>query len=345
MTFASIKRLTRALRPATRRGSRISGLTVIALSLAWPFLFKGFPTSFMATVWFYAVFAISADLLMGYAGLFSLGHAAFFGVGAYASAIVALNISSNIAVVLVAAIVCAGLAGLIIGLLVIRQSGVYFIMLTFAFAQLVLAIAISWRDVTGGSDGLSGIPAPMIGIGGLTIATLGDATGSYLLCFLGFLAAYAVLRQVVHSPFGLALQGIRENPDRMLALGYAVQRYKLAAVILSAMVAGLAGGLSVCYTRFVSIGDLDWGLSGLVMAMIMMGGMGRLIGAPIGALVILLIQFALGSFTTHWQFVLGTVFVALVLVSVNGIIGLVDLSRAALRERLSERLSGGDAHV
>lgn len=302
-----------------------AGLLFLLLAgLSWPTLFPGFPTTFMAEVWFYAVFALSADVLMGYTGLFSLGHAAFFGVGAYTAALVGLNVSSNVAITLPAAMLVAAGLGLLIGIFVIRQSGVYFIMLSFAFAQLVVAVAITWRSVTGGTDGLSGVPTPTLGIGGATVSLRGE-DASYLFCFVVFVLAYVVLRRIVSSPFGLALQGIRENPDRMLALGYAVQRYKLAAVVLSAAFAGLAGALSVAATRFASPGDLDWSLSGLVMAMIMMGGMGRLVGAPIGALAILFIQFALGSFTMHWQFVLGLIFIALVLVSVNGLIGIADI--------------------
>jgi branched-chain amino acid transport system permease protein len=308
-------------------------VAVVVAGLLWPILFSGFPTSFMAQVWFYAVFALSADVLMGYTGLFSLGHAAFFGIGAYTAALVGLNVGSSVLLMLPLAMVIAALAGLAIGILVIRQSGVYFIMLSFAFAQLVVAVAIVWRSVTGGTDGLSGVPAPTLGLGGFTVATFSSEESSYMLCFVVFIFSYLILRQIVASPFGLALKGIRENPDRMLALGYSVQHYKLAAVVLSAAFAGLAGALSVANTRFVSTGDLDWSLSGLVMAMIMMGGMGRLAGAPIGALVILFIQFALGNFTLHWQFVLGLIFVVLVLVSVNGIIGVWDLGTSSLKRK------------
>ena len=333
-------RLLPSVRPNSLR-SIWKPLTLAAMLLAgvaWPAVMPGFPTTFMAEVWFYAVFALSADILMGYAGLFSLGHAAFFGVGAYTAALVGLNVSSNVAVTLPAAMLVAAGLGLLIGIFVIRQSGVYFIMLSFAFAQLVLAVAITWRSVTGGTDGLSGIPAPTLGIGGAIVSIRGEAA-SYLLCFAVFVLAYAILRRIVSSPYGLALQGIRENPDRMLALGYSVQRYKLSAVVLSAAFAGLAGALSVAATRFASPGDLDWSLSGLVMAMIMMGGMGRLMGAPIGALAILFIQFALDSFTMHWQFVLGLIFVALVLVSINGIIGIADVGADRSRRLIATVLA------
>lgn len=308
-----------------RRTASAWGIVLLAaVGGAWPLLFPGFPTSFMAQVWFYAVFAISADVLMGYTGLFSLGHAAFFGIGAYAAALVALNVSPNLALTLPAAMIAAGLASLVIGYLVIRQSGVYFIMLTLAFAQMVYAVATQWRSVTGGSDGLSRIPAPEIGLGGATFS-IGTQVSSYELCFVTFLVTYLVLRRMVSSPFGLALKGIRESPQRMLAVGYAIQRYKLAAFVLAGTVAGIGGALSSYNTRFVSIVDLEWSLSGLVMAMLMMGGMGRLVGGVIGAAMVLFIQNALGGFTIHWLFVLGSVFVILVLVSINGVIGVADL--------------------
>ena len=320
--------LIRGSRAAARTKMGWVRIAVLLVGLAWPLLFHGFPTTFLATVWFYAIFALSADILMGYTGLFSLGQAAFFGMGAYVAAVLSLNLSSELVLILPCAMVMAGLLGLAIGVLVVRQSGVNFIMLTFAFAQLVFAVALTWRSVTGGTDGLSGVPAPSLGFGVVGVAVRGEAA-IYLLCFGMFLVVYLVLGRIVSSPFGLALKGIRENPDRMLALGYSVERYKLAAFVLSAAFAGLAGALSVAATRFVSPGDLDWSLSGLVMAMIMLGGMGRLIGAPIGALAILYIQFALGSFTMHWQFVLGLIFVALVLVSFNGVIGMWDRGTAA----------------
>ncbi len=309
------------------------GVALLAvIGAAWPFLFPGFPTSFMAQVWFYAVFAISADVLMGYTGLFSLGHAAFFGIGAYAAALVALNVSPNLALTLPAAMAAAAIASLVIGYLVIRQSGVYFIMLTLAFAQMVYAVATQWRSVTGGSDGLSRIPAPEIGLGGATFS-MGTPTSSYELCFVTFLITFLILHRVVTSPFGLALKGIRESPQRMLAVGYAIQRYKLAAFVLAGTVAGIGGALSSYNTRFVSIVDLEWSLSGLVMAMLMMGGMGRLVGGVVGAALVLFIQNALGGITTHWLFVLGSVFVVLVLVSINGVIGVADL----LRERVGRQ--------
>jgi branched-chain amino acid transport system permease protein len=306
--------------------------TLLALLLVYPLVMPPYLLSVLTEILILGIFAMSLDLILGYTGLISFGHAAFFGVGAYVAGVAAVRLSPHLGVTLPLALLGAGLAALVIGYLCIRASGIYFLMLTLAFAQVLYAVAFKWTPVTGGSNGLSGIPRPTLGLlpGG---GDLSDPTRFYFLVLLCFLAVYYGLRRVVASPFGRALVGIRENEARMSAIGCDVARFKLAAFVLAGVLAGLSGALMTYLNVFVSPAQLNWTTSGQVLVMVIIGGAGTLIGPVLGAALVLLLQNFVSAQTDRWPMIMGAVFIIFVLVARFGLIGLWD--------RLVARLSRG----
>jgi branched-chain amino acid transport system permease protein len=301
---------------------------VVAVGVAFAALFilplLGLPPyliTVLTEVFIYAVFAMSLDLLLGYTGLPSLGHAAFWGLGAYGAAIAAGRVVPSFVLALSVGLVAAGLGALLIGAVSIRTSGVYFLMLTLALSQIVYAAAFKWTFLTGGSNGL---PAPHLGVPGADL--LGRGAPLYYTTLVVFGGSLLVLRRLVGSPLGRTLVGIRENEARMRALGYATVRYKLAAFVVAGLFAGLAGVLYVAYSGYVSPSDVYWTSSGLVLIMVIVGGAGTLLGPAVGAALVLLLQNLVSSLPTvgeRWQLMMGLVFVAFVLVGRGGIAGLV----------------------
>jgi branched-chain amino acid transport system permease protein len=262
----------------------------------------------------WGIFAMSLDLLMGYAGLVSFGHSAFFGIGGYVGAL-ALKASPGLAAALVWPAAAAAAAALLIGYLSIRVSGVYFIMLTLAFSQMFFAVAFqaAWL---GAEDGILGVPRPTV----LGVA-LADP-GAFHLWVVGLAAAAALLLwRVVRSPFGHALRGIRENEARMAAVGYAVDRYKLAAFVIAGTVAGVAGSLHAQLNGSVPPDAFFWTTSGEVLLMVIIGGAGTLGGALLGSAAFILLQSLVSSYTERWMLLLGLTFVAFVLFAPGGIVG------------------------
>lgn len=308
----------------TGYGGLVRAAVLIVIAIAIPQLFPGFVTSFGTQVLYYAVIAIGLDLLMGYAGLYSLGHAAFFGVGGYAAALTGIHVTSNLFVCLAVGIACATLLATVIGAFSVRHTGVVFIMLTLAFGQLVYALGSGMRGVTNGSDGLSAMPVPTLGLGLDRHIDMFEQANRYYLCLIILVVVWALLGRLVRSPYGLALQGIRENTNRMRALGYNVYAFKLTAFVISGAIAGAAGVLATFDQGIVTIANLNWTLSSLVMIAVLLGGIGRLYGAVIGVLVVLAIQANVFNLTTHWQGLLGIVFLVVIFLSRNGIVGLSD---------------------
>lgn len=307
---------------ATRRRRWVLAL-VVALLVAYPFVVPPYLLSLLTEILVLGIFAMSLDLLLGYTGLVSFGHAAFFGVGAYVAGIAAVRLDPHMGLTLPAALVAAALAAVVIGYLTIRTSGIYFLMLTLAFAQVLYAVAFKWTPVTGGSNGLSGIPRPALGLvaGG---GELNDPTRFYLFVLVVFLLVYAGLRRIVDSAFGHTLVGIRENEARMRAIGCDVGRFKLAAFVIAGTLAGLAGALNTYLNVFVSPAQLNWTTSGQVLVMVIIGGAGTLIGPVLGAGLVLLLQNLVSSQTDRWLMIMGAVFIIFVLVARSGIVGIWD---------------------
>jgi branched-chain amino acid transport system permease protein len=286
--------------------------------LAVPPLGPPYLISVLSEIFIYAIFAMSLDLLIGYTGLMSLGHSAFFGMGAYAAGVVAGSVGPALPVTLVAALLAAGLLALALGGLAIRASGAYFLMLTLAFSQVVFAVAFKWTPVTGGSNGLTGFPRPTVD--GLDFSSPGSL---YYLNLAAFALSLLVLRRLVASPLGSAFAGIRENEARMRSIGYVTWRYKLGAFVIAGLFAGLAGALISYYNKAVFPSDLHWTTSGLAMVMVIIGGSGTLYGPVLGAALVLVLQNVVSSLSERWTLIMGLIFIAFVLFARQGIAGLL----------------------
>lgn len=297
-------------------------LSMLALLIALPFAAESFIVKTLTEVLIFGIFAMSLDVLIGYTGMVSFGHAAFFGIGAYAAGYLAQKLSSNILINTPLALLLVVAAAFIIGFFSIRVSGVYFLMLTLAFSQMVYAIADRWTDVTGGSNGLAGIPRPRIELFSLQVP-FEDATARYFLVLVFFLLSYFALRWVVRSQFGHVLIGIHENETRLRAIGYDTARYKLLAFVIAGIFAGVAGALYAGFNRFVSTNELYWTASGQVLIMVVIGGAGTLIGPVLGAGLVLLLQNFISSSTERWPTIMGLIFIFFVFAARHGLIGVV----------------------
>jgi branched-chain amino acid transport system permease protein len=265
-----------------------------------------------------AVFASSLNLLLGYAGLTSFGHAAYFGTAAYAAGIVAVRYGGGFWLAVLAGLAAAAALGAIFGLLASRSRGVYFLLITMALGQVSWGLAYRWTSMTGGDNGLPGVPRPSFALGW----PMSDVHGYYLFTLLAGGAALAIMALIAASPFGHALRGIRESESRMRTLGYAVWGFTYAAFVLSALFAGLAGVLFVFYHGYVSPADLHVSVSAQTVLMVILGGAGTVGGPIAGATVIVLLQNFLSSVTRRWMGVLGIVFILVVLYAPDGLAGL-----------------------
>ena len=273
-------------------------------------------TGIAAEILVFAIFAMSLDLLIGYTGLLSFGHAAFFGVSAYTVVILGVHLGWSGWIGLVVGIVVSALIAAIIGFFSIRVSGIPFLMLTMAFAQLLFSLSIKWRAVTGGTDGLSGFQRPS-----LFGWSLDDRATQFYVVAVGFLFVLWFLRRLIASPLGSIFIGIRENEQRMSAAGYPVQRFKLVAFTLAGALAGVGGGLYALQNAFVSSDILHWALSGDAIIMVILGGTGTIIGPVFGAAAFLLLKNVLSSHTEYWLLWVGTIFILCVMFLRQGVWG------------------------
>jgi branched-chain amino acid transport system permease protein len=302
----------------SRRWILAGGALALLLALL-PFVLSSYHLGLETKMLIIALFAMSLDLLLGYAGLDSLGHAPFFGIAAYTVGLLSLRLGTSWWLAFPAGLIAGGGVGALFGLLALRARGSYFLMITLALAQVLWGIAFGWRTLTGGDDGLPNIPRPDLGLPW----PLTDNTPFYYFVLLIAGAAAVLLAAIVQSPFGYALRGIRESESRMLALGYNVWRYKYLAFVLAALFSGLAGCLYVYFNRFVSPEYLHVIRSAEVLIMVILGGAGTLIGPAIGAGVIVFLEDMMSSYTQRWLTVLGLVYVVVTLFAPRGLIGLV----------------------
>jgi branched-chain amino acid transport system permease protein len=292
-----------------------------------------FYTEMLGKVMIMAIFAMSLDLLVGYTGLASFGHAAYFGIAAYAAALLSPKYeAASLWLTLPVAVLAAAFAAFVIGLFVLRTKGLYFIMVTLAFAQMVYFVFHDTK-LGGGSDGLYLNFKPEAKIVGKALFDLGDARHFYYVVLVLMVVVYLFLRRVLRSPFGHALVGIKANEHRMESLGFPVFRYKLASFTLAGGLGGLAGYLSACQYGFVNPEILAWHQSGNVLLMVILGGLGHLYGGVAGAFVFVLLQEILSSFTKHWQLLMGAIIVAIVLFLPGGLASLAH----RLRNRATEQ--------
>ena len=255
----------------------------------------------------WALFAVSVDLLLGYGGMLSFGHAAFWGGGGYAAALLARAYHLPFPVAALGGVAVAMVLALPIGYLAIRRRGIYFAMVTLAFAQMLFYIVNEWRDLTGGENGVQGVPKILPGIS--VSRTIDFYYAALPLVFVGFFIAY----RIVHSPFGHVLVSIRDNEARAQALGYPTRRYKLIAFVLSGGLAGLAGSLFAIGNSFASLDLVHWTTSGSAVLMTVLGGLGTLWGGILGAAIVLLLEDSLASVTEAPGVITGVILIAIVL--------------------------------
>ena len=303
---------------------------MLLLLALFPFAGTTFYVELATKVMVLAIFALSLDLLVGYTGLVSFGHAAFFGIGAYALGLMTPKYeAANLWLTLPVAVLAAATAALIVGVFVVRVKGVYFIMVTLAFAQMFYFVFHDTKFGRG-SDGISMNFKPTATIGGLTPVDFGNATHVYYFVLGWLLAAFVLLRVVLRSPFGRALMGIRINEQRMRSLGFPVYRYKLASFTLAGALAGLAGYLSALQFGFVNPELLSWHQSGNVLLMLILGGVGSLYGAIAGAFAFVALAEIFQAMTRHWQLLLGAAIILLVIFLPGGLASIAGRFRRTL---------------
>jgi branched-chain amino acid transport system permease protein len=276
-----------------------------------------FYTGLFARAMIFAIAAVSLDLVLGYAGLVSFGHAAYLGIGAYAVGILSFHGIGNGFAHFAVALLAACLAACLIGLVSLRTSGVYFIMITLAFGQMVYFLGISLNQY-GGDDGLNIARHSDFGP-----IDLGDETVFYYFVFAILLLILLLGSRLVRSRFGVLLQGVKSNERRMAAIGFPTFRYKLAAFVISGGIGGIAGALFANLTLFVSPSVMHWTRSGEIMMMVILGGIGTLFGPVLGAAAYLILESVLSRLSEHWQAVLGPILILVAVFSKTGLWGLV----------------------
>jgi branched-chain amino acid transport system permease protein len=316
------------------RGRVPWALLAFVAAFGVPALGSRFYTFLANDVIIWALFATSLNLLVGYTGLVSFGHAAYFGIGAYTTGLLMKKVGVPFLLAFPAAGMLAGLCALLFGFFCVRLTRIYFAMLTLAFAQIVWAICFKWNEVTGGEQGMPEIPYPSFDWVDRVAPVLpflgGYRTSDYFyftsLILVG--VCLALLRRIVHSPFGRMLTTIRENAERAEFIGVNVRRYELAAFVLAGAFAGLAGGIFGIFNRGVFPDFAYWTKSSEVLIMTLLGGMGMFYGPAVGALVLLWLNQQIVSYTEYWPLVLGVILILLLFVFPGGIAGaLSDLWR------------------
>jgi branched-chain amino acid transport system permease protein len=307
------------VQPIVRVVSRHPALAIILFFAVLPFVV---PYKALATqVLVYGLFALGFNLLYGYTGLLSFGHAAYFGLGAYGTGIALAKLGwTSVWAALALGLVTAAVGGAIVGFFALRRRGIYFAMLTLAFAQLFYFVAYHLADLTGGDDGLRGIPQLTVGLGGLAFS-LGHPLAFHYFALAWVAVAIVALRRILDSPFGAILAAIRENTDRAQACGYDVNRIKLLSFVFSATFTGLAGALDALRLTVVPVQALYWSTSGDAVIMTLLGGAGTFFGPFVGAATYLVLGDRLQIFIEWWPLVIGVIFMGFVLFLPQGIWG------------------------
>ena len=291
----------------------ISAVILLAILLVAPHLF--YPV-FLMKVLCFALFACAFNLLLGYVGLLSFGHAAFFGSAGYVTAhmVKALDFSPLLGILIGVAV--SALLGLVIGWLAIRRSGIYFAMITLGFAQVIYFLSLQ-LDFTGGEDGIQGVPRGSL----VGLVDLNDTLAMYHFVMVIFLVGFYLIYRTINSPFGQVLKAIRENEPRARSLGYNTDRFKLMAFVISAALSGLAGGTKSLVFQLASLTDVHWHMSGEVVLMTLLGGMGTVFGPAVGALLVVTLNNYLAGFGSWVTIIIGAIFVTCVLAFRRGIVG------------------------
>ena len=294
---------------------------VIAGLIAVPWIASYFYVFIFTEILILGLFAASFNLIFGYTGMLSFGHAAFFGIGSYAMALVLIYLELPFVVSLLVSMGVSALLALVIGFFCVRLNEVYFAMLTLAFGMMVFAIAYQWRSVTNGSDGLAGFSLGSFGLG--LDLTLGNPAVYYHVVLAIVAIASATLYLICRSSFGMILRAIRQNPERVSFAGLNVRTYRLVAFVIAGSFAGLAGGLIAPFLRVASPELLHWSMSAEPILMAILGGTGYFLGPFIGAAVFVLLETWITSFTESWMLVLGIILALMVIFFRKGLLGTV----------------------
>ncbi len=301
----------------TSRRAVVAGGAVATLVAVIAPTLSAYPLTLLTQAAIVGILAMSLDVLLGYTGLPSLGHAAYFGVAAYAVGILATDYQRGFVTCLVAGILLATLTAALFGLLAIRASGTYFLMITLALGMVVWGLAFRWVSMTKGDNGIAGVPRPDLPLPWSLAAPL----PFFYFALAAAVLAWALLGLLVRSPFGLSLMGIRESESRMRALGYNVWLHKYLAFIIAGAFAGLAGVFWAYYNGFVSPVDVQLVTSVETLLMVALGGPGTLAGPALGAAVIVFLKNFVSVYTKRWLLILGAVYIGVILFAPHGVLG------------------------
>jgi branched-chain amino acid transport system permease protein len=309
---------------------RLTYIALLILALLAPMI--GLYPVFVMKLLCFAIFASAFNLLLGFTGLLSFGHAAFFGSAAYITGWLIKMQHWTPELGILAGMLGAGAIGVVVGLVAIRRQGIYFAMITMAIAQMVFFVCLQ-ASFTGGEDGLQGVPRGAL-FGQFSLAS---DTAMYYLVVAVFVACFMAISRIVHSPFGQVLKMIRENEPRAISLGYQVDRYKLLAFALSAALSGLAGSLKTLVMGFATLSDTHWSMSGEVILMTLLGGVGTFFGPVFGAGIVISLQDMLADKVGSWvNVIIGVIFVLCVLAFRKGVVG--ELQAFLERRRVAAKL-------
>jgi branched-chain amino acid transport system permease protein len=297
------------------KATSIFYVVLLIAGIAAPLL--GIYPVYLMTLYCFAIFACAFNLLLGYGGMLSFGHAAYFGFSSFSTGWLVTAQGWGTVPAIIVGVVASGLLGLIIGLIAIRRSGIYFAMITLALGQVVYFICLQ-APFTGGENGLQGVPRGSI----LGLVPLKTDVAMYYFVFAVLIAVYFFIRRIVHSPFGQVLKAIRENEPRAISLGYNVEKYKLLVFVLSAALAGLGGSLKSLVLGFASLSDVIQATSGEVILMSLLGGSGTFFGPVLGAGIVITLQDTLSDKVGSWvTVIIGAIFVICVMAFRKGIVG------------------------
>lgn len=313
------------------------GVVLSIAALAVPLVVQDFQVALVAEIFFLAMFAMSLDLLMGYTGYVSFGHAAFFGTAAYMTGLVLRHVTDLTIIAMLVGVTAAALVAVPIGYFSLKRFGIYFAMLTLAFSQILYVLVTNnVFDLTGGSDGLTGLARGNFGIPGV-FDFQPTTVGYYYLVLVALVGVYLAMRRIVNSPFGAVMVAIRENESRAQYAGYDVDRYKLVSFVMSAAFGGFAGALYMPYYKVLTPELFFWAFSGEAIVMVLVGGMGTLVGPVLGAALYVGLRELVSPHLADWTMVLGFVFIVFILFLPNGLISTWDVVRDRLKSILGDR--------
>jgi branched-chain amino acid transport system permease protein len=299
---------------------KVSFAVTAGICVLLPFMVPQYSLTILIEALIFGLFAMSLDLLVGYCRLYSFGHAAAYGLGAYSAALILTQLQLPLPIGIALAVLVTIAAAIPIAWICTRSTGVSFAMLTLAFAQLGYAMLFRFRDVTGGSDGIVGIPRPS---GPLGMTWFQGKTGYYFLVLGCLFASYLLCRAIVRSPFGAVLGALRENEAKTIALGYNTRLYKIVTVVLAYGFGGLAGALYAAFAGFASPELFFWLVSGRVLIMVVVGGAATLFGPILGGVFFVFLEHELSQVTDLWPLIFGSIFIAFVMFAPEGIWGIL----------------------